>query len=150
MNDDPDLFLGVMDRVGIDLACLNCIFRGDARQGNDLVADFVKRWPKRFIGVAFVTPVYPDEMVPELERCFGTLGMKFIKIYPHYVRVAHDDPLYFPIYEFANEKGLAVMSHAWHYFDDPFVSISRRYEVLARRFPHIAWVAAHGGSGNPK
>ena len=117
MNDDPDLFLGIMDRVGIDLACLNCIFREDARQENDLAADFVKRWPKRFIGVAFVTPLDPDETVPELERCFDQLGMKSIKKYPHYSRIAHDDVVYFPIYEFATDRRLAVMSYAWNYFD---------------------------------
>ncbi len=66
MDDDVELFLRGMDRAGIDQACINCIFQGEARRGNDLVAEFVERPPDRFIGVAFVTPHYPNEMVPEL------------------------------------------------------------------------------------
>ena len=147
MLDTPELFLSCMDNAGIDLACLNCIFHGDSYRGNDRVAEYVRKWPKRFVGAAFISANYPEEMVPELERCFGTLGMKFIKIYPHYVRVAHDDPLYFPIYEFANERGLAIMSHARHYFDPASVSVYKRYEGLVKRFPKINWVMAHAGGG---
>ena len=150
MPDDPDIYLRCMDNAGIDVACLNCIFYGDADRGNDLVAEYVRKWPKRFVGVAFVTPNYPDEMGKELERCFSQLGTKFIKIYPHYVRVAHDDPLYFSIYEFANERKLAIMSHARHYFDPPSTSVYDRYEGLVKRFPQINWVMAHAGGGKSK
>ena len=148
MDDDVDLFLRGMDRAGIDQSCINCIFHGEARRGNDLVAEFVERAPDRFIGVAFVTPYYPKEMVPELERCFDQLGTKYIKIYPHYVRVSQEDPMYYPIFEFASDRGLAVMSHAWHYFDPDSVSILKRYEELLKRFPKVTWVIAHGGSGS--
>ena len=149
-DDDAERFLGAMDNAGIDVACLNCICFGNSDRGNDLVAEYVRKWPKRFVGVAFISATYPDEMVPELERCFGALRMKFIKIYPHYVRVAHDDPLYFPIYEFANERGLAVMSHARHYFDPPSTSTYKRYEGLVKRFPRVKWVMAHAGGGKSK
>ena len=147
MDDDIKLFLRALDRAGIDRACINCIFQGEARRGNDLVAEFVRKAPDRFIPVAFVTPHYPDEMVPELERCFDQLGARYIKIYPHYVRVSQEDPMYYPIFEFASDRNLAVMSHAWHYFDPESVSIVKRYETLSTRFPGVHWVIAHGGSG---
>ena len=147
MDDDVELFLRALDRAGIDRACINCIFQGEARRGNDLVAEFVRKAPDRFIPVAFVTPHYPDEMVPELERCFDQLGARYIKIYPHYVRVSQEDPMYYPIFEFASDRNLAVMSHAWHYFDPESVSIVKRYETLSTRFPGVHWVIAHGGSG---
>ena len=50
----------------------------------DVVQSFVSRHPDRFIPVAFVTPHYPDEAMEELDRCFGELGTKFLKIYPNY------------------------------------------------------------------
>ena len=148
MDDDIGPFLRALDEAGIDRACINCIFQGEARRGNDLVADFVRRAPDRFIPVAFVTPWYPDEMVPELERCFDQLGCRYIKIYPHYVRVSQEDPMYYPIFEFASDRNLTVMSHGWHYFDPEDVSIRKRYETLLKRFPKVTWVIAHGGSGS--
>ena len=148
MDDDVKLFLRALDRAGIDRACINCIFHGEARRGNDLVAEFVRKAPDRFIPVAFVTPHYPDEMVPELERCFDQLGARYIKIYPHYVRVSQEDPMYYPIFEFASDRNLAVMCHAWHYFDPESVSILKRYKTLLTRFPKVQWVIAHGGSGS--
>ena len=132
MDDDVDAFLRGLDHVGFDRACINCMFQGEARRGNDLVAEFVQRAPDRFIPVAFVTPWYPDEMVPELERCFDQLGCKYIKIYPHYVRVPQEDPIYYPIFEFASDRELAIMSHGWHYFDPDSVSILKRFELLLK------------------
>ena len=71
-DDDPELYLRMMDAAGVDKACINCIFHSDARRGNDIVADYVGRHPERFIGVAFVTPHYPEEAIGELERAFGS------------------------------------------------------------------------------
>ena len=146
-SDSPDLYLRCMDNAGIDVACINYIAHGDAYRGNDRVGQYVQKWPRRFVGAAFVTPHYPDEMVRELERCFDQLGMKFIKVYPHYVRVALDNPLYFPIYEFANQRKLTIMSHAKDYFDPPSISIYDRYAGLVKRFPQVTWVMAHAGGG---
>ncbi|MYI98551.1 MAG: metal-dependent hydrolase, partial [Gemmatimonadetes bacterium] len=36
MVDDPELLLGAMDAVGIDIACLFHIFHPDGTTGNDL------------------------------------------------------------------------------------------------------------------
>ena len=145
MNDSMTKFLEVMDRGGIDKACVNSIFFGDARRCNDLVIKWVERHPDRFIGAAFVTPHYPDEMIKELERSFATGRMKFIKIYPDYFGRPQDDPAYFPVWEWANERALPVMCHATYPFDDKSVSVERRYGGLAKRFPRVRWVLAHAG-----
>jgi predicted TIM-barrel fold metal-dependent hydrolase len=147
MNDSTAKYLEVMDRGGIDKACINCIFFGDARRGNDLVIKWVERHPDRFIGAAFVTPHYPDEMVKELERSFATGRMKFIKIYPDYFGRPQDDPAYFPVWEWANDRALAVMCHATYPFDDKSVNVERRYAALVKRFPKVRWVLAHAGGG---
>ena len=73
-----------MDAAGIDRCNVNCIFHGDARRGNDVVARQVSAHPDRFVGVAFVTPHYPDETIAELERAFDTLGFRSVKLYPTY------------------------------------------------------------------
>ena len=146
-TDDIDNFVRNMDAAGVDRACVNSIFYSDARRGNDIVASFVARRPDRFIGVAFVTPHYPDEAIRELERGFDVLGMRYLKLYPDFFGRPHDDPAYAPILEWANERGLVLMCHATYRFDDDSVTIPRRYAALTRRYPHITWVIAHAGGG---
>ena len=45
---------------------------------------FVARHPDRFIGFAYVSPLLPDLMVPELERAVDEWGFRAIKLYPPY------------------------------------------------------------------
>jgi predicted TIM-barrel fold metal-dependent hydrolase len=146
MTDEPERYLKILDAAGVDLACINCVFFGDARAANDLVARYVAARPDRFVGAAFVTPHYPKEALKELDRCFDKLGMKFLKIYPDYFGRPNDDPAYFPIFEWANERGLAIMGHATFGFDPPHVSIPDRFMALHDRFPNVSWVIAHSGN----
>ncbi len=143
VDDACDRYLRVMDAAGIDRACLNCIWHGDARRGNDVVAGFLRQRPDRFIGAAFATPHYPEEAVPELERAVDQLGMAYVKVYPDYVGRPVDDPAYFPIFEWVNARGLPVMCHATYPFDPPGTTITGRFTALSRRFPHVTWVLAH-------
>lgn len=150
MSDEPERFLRVMDSIGIDIACINCIFFGDARRGNDLVASMVSEYPNRFVGAAFVTPFYPEESIGELERSFDDLGMKFLKIYPPYFGRSVDDEAYFPIYEWCNDRGIAVMTHQIFPWDPPGVTIEGRFGELSDKFPDIKWVLAHAGAGGSR
>ena len=143
VDADCDLYLKVMDAAGVDRTCINCIWFGDARRGNDLVMEYVKRAPDRFIGVAFATPHYPEEAVRELERAVHGLGMAYVKIYPDYFGLPNDDPAYFPIYEWVDEQEMAVMCHATYPFDPPGTTIEGRFTALSERFPNVRWVMAH-------
>ena len=148
MVDDVDRYLRIMDAAGVDKACVNCIFHSDARRGNDIVARVVAGNPERFIPVAFVTPHYPEEAILELERCFDVLGTKYLKIYPSYYQRPIDDPGYFPIFEWCDDRGVAVMGHPSYPGDsDVPKAILKRYAELNRRFPNVKWVLAHGGGG---
>ena len=83
--DDPKRYIEIMDAAGVDRANINCIFHSDASKGNNIVAErFVSQYPDRFIGVAFVTPHYPEEAIPELERAFNELNLRSLKVYPTY------------------------------------------------------------------
>ena len=143
----PDAYVKVMDAAGVDRACINCIWFGDASHGNDLVASFMAAYPDRFVGVAFVTPFYPEQAIQELERAFDTLGLTFLKIYPDYFAKPQDDPAYFPIFEWCNDRGIVVMSHAAYVFEEKSVMVPEKYAALHKRFPKIKWVLAHAGAG---
>lgn len=146
MDDDLDRYISMLDAAGIDVACLNGIFFGNAQKANDLVYRYVTERPDRFVGAAFVTPHYPEEMLKELDRSFDKLGMKFIKIYPDYFGKPNDDPAYFPVFEWANQRGLPIMGHATFGFESPHVDIPKRFLELNDKFPNVTWVIAHAGN----
>jgi len=137
-------YLSIMDAAGVDRACVNCI-NADARSGNELAARFVAKRPDRFIGVAFVTPRYPHEALREMDHAFDDLGMKSLKVYPD-IGLPMDDPAYYPIFEWANERGIAVMSHTEYYSETSTLSAPRRFIGLAKRFPRVSWVLGHSGN----
>ena len=148
MDDNIDTYVHIMDKAGIDIACINSIFNGNSKIGNNIAETFVSKYPNRFRHVAYVNPHYPENVIKELERCFEKIGSVFIKIYPDYFGKANDDPAYFPAYEFANDRKLAIMTHAKFPFDPPELTITERFTNLSNRFPNIKWVLAHAaGSG---
>ena len=148
MDDNIDSYVHVMDKAGVDIACINCIFNGESKIGNDIAETFVSKYPNRFRHVAYVNPHYPENVIEELERCFDQIGSVFIKIYPDYFRKANDDPAYFPAYEFANDRKLAIMMHAKFPFDPPELNITERFTNLSNRFPNIKWVLAHAAGSD--
>ena len=142
MFDDVDDMLRVMDDAGVDQACIFNVFQGDHHRGNDEVAAVVRRHPDRFIGFAFVTPLYPEEIESELTRAFDDLGMRAIKIYPPYFDRPVTDPVWEPIFSFAHERRLVVISHTWGGDSkcDPMLFVT-----LADRYPNVRWVMGHAG-----
>lgn len=149
MHDDPDRYLRIMDAAGIDKSCVSPPMNSDHWRANEYAVNFVAAHPDRFIGVAFVTPHYPEEVLPVLERAFDEQGLAFIKIYPDYFGKPIDDQAYFPIFEFANERGLMVKSHATFPFDPEGTTIPGRFSALSDSFPNVTWILAHAGSSDP-
>ena len=145
MNDDPDEIVHAMDRGGIDRSCLFAIFHPDGTTGNDRTAAFVAQHPDRFIGFAYVSPLYPESMVPELERAVDTLDFRAIKIYPPYVPWPLDEPIWEPIYRFAHDRRLAVITHTGSEDSCWPVLVGK----VAERFPDANFVIGHSGNAEP-
>ena len=146
IDDEASRYIRIMDAAGVDLTFVSCIFHGDARQDNDIVAAFVARNPDRFGGVAFVTPHYPEEVVPELERAFDVLGMKYLKIYPDYFGRPVDDPAYFPVFEWCDDRGVLIKCHSSYTSESDALTAPRRFIPLAQRYTRVNWLLAHSGN----
>jgi predicted TIM-barrel fold metal-dependent hydrolase len=142
MDDDPAILLRAMDAVGIDVACVFNIFHPDGTTGNDATARFVAQHPDRFAGFAYVSPLMPERMVPELLRAFEELKFPAIKLYPPYTPWALNEAMWDPIYEFANERGLSIIFHTG---PEP-QSLPRFLADIAPRFPKANFVAGHAGN----
>jgi predicted TIM-barrel fold metal-dependent hydrolase len=146
MADDPARMLAAMDAAGIEQAAVFNIFHADGRTGNDLTAAFVARRPDRFVGFAYVSPsVSPAEQRAELSRCVDDLGFRAIKLYPPYAPWPLHDERWFPIYEFAAERQLAILFHTGV---EPH-ALPRYLGEVAPRFPSANFVAGHSGNIDP-
>ena len=132
-----------MDRIGVDVMALSSVeaIYGDIRRGNDEVAAAVRRHPGRIVGYCHVSAQYPDVMLPELERCFApdaNRAFRGIKVYQ--TGTDYDHPLFDPVWAFARARGLPVLAHTWG-------NNLTGYDRAAARFPEVAFLAAHAGSG---
>ena len=140
--DDPELMLHAMDAVGIDQSCVFNVWHPHGTGGNDRTAAFVARHPDRFIGFAYVSPTVPGGMVEELTRAVDELGMRAIKIYPPFGSYPLDHAAWDPIYAFAAERGLAIISHTG---GEPTANPAD-FGRAAARFPGANFVAGHSGN----
>ena len=140
-GDCADDLIVQMDHAGVQQAAISplaglCV---DVRLGNDMTEKMLLKYPGRLIGMALANPNKPEEILPELERCFDRLHMSMIKIHP----AMHSCPMsaksYDLIYGFANERGLLILNHDWQ--------SPKRMEALARAYPNMRLVQAHS-AGN--
>jgi predicted TIM-barrel fold metal-dependent hydrolase len=146
MADDPARMLAAMDAVGIDQTAVFNIFHADSRVGNDATAAFIARHPERFIGFAYVVPTLPPEAIEaELTRCVDRLGFRAIKLYPPYMPWPLHDEHWYPIYAFAQARGLAVLLHT----GTESHALPRYLSEIAPRFPGANFVAGHSGTIDP-
>lgn len=141
--DEPSRMLAAMDQVGIDVACIFNIFHPDSRMGHDRLHRFIQAHPTRFIGFAYCTPMFPqDRMMRELERAIDELHFAAIKIYPLYGEIAMNSARWDPVYQFADDRGLAIIAHTG---SQPSVEPKLIVDV-APRFPRARFVLAHAGN----
>jgi predicted TIM-barrel fold metal-dependent hydrolase len=142
MIDKPELMLHAMDKAGIDVACLFHIFQPDGTTSNSINARFIAQHPDRFVGFAYVSPTLPEHMVPELARAIDELHFVAIKLYPPYTPWPFNQSEWFPIYEFANERGLAIIFHTDFYPTNR----PRFLADIAPLYPQVNFVAGHSGN----
>jgi len=79
---------------------------------NDHIADVVRRYPARFVGLGTVPMQAPDLAVRELERCMK-LGLAGIQIGSHVNDWNLDAPELFEVFAAAEELGACVFVHPW-------------------------------------
>jgi hypothetical protein len=95
-----------------------CVFSfagvfSDEAYGNDVVAKAVRRYPDRLVGFTLLNPHRGrDAMLRELERC-AKLGLRGVKLIPHYQGYPDDGPLLEVACQWANERRQVILNHSW-------------------------------------
>ncbi len=130
--------LSTLDLAGVSRLAIsaNAAIGPDFRRGNDQVAAALRAFPDRYLAYAVVNPNYPDEVRPELERCFDQLGFHAIKLHTG----LHNYPLngehYVPVFEFAQERRATILTHG-----------CAGLAEVAAKYPDVSIIIAHLGAG---
>lgn len=129
-----------MNRSGIEKICASTLIglEADYKYGNNMVGDAIKASEGRILGYACINPFEPKDIIPELERCFGKLGMTAIKLHPDLSECPANSINYKPVYEFAHERKLVIMNHSW--------GNAQNLCSLAEKYYNIKFIQAHYGS----
>lgn len=142
-EDGAGQLVARMDALGIQTSVVHHTLgvAGEFRRGNDIIGQAMRDFPGRLEGAAMVNPHYPDEIRPELQRCLETYDMRMIKLHPG----THQYPLngrnYWPVYEFASEHKLLVVTHCGAKAEK---GSARQLGEMAARHPDVVFVAYHG------
>ncbi|HEY2601597.1 MAG TPA: amidohydrolase family protein [Thermoleophilaceae bacterium] len=113
-----------MDENGVDVSLLSLTIPGteqleadeslaQAKAANDALAEVLRAHPDRFVGMASVAPLKPEESAEELERCVE-LGFKAVNVLGHVGPDEHpylDHPKYRPLFAAAERLGLPINLH---------------------------------------
>lgn len=134
---------------------------------NDHIADIVRRYPKKFIGLGTLPMQSPDLAVKELERCVKELGMAGVEIGSHINDWNLSDPEVFPVFEAAADLGAAVFVHPWDMMgkskmekywlpwlvgmpaETSLAICSMIFGGVFERLPNLKVAFAHGGGSFP-
>lgn len=135
-----------MDRLGIRacVAAHHSSIGPDFGYGNDEVLQAMADFPGRIYGYATVNPNYPEaEVIAELDRCIAA-GMVGIKVHPDAHQCMVDDEKYRPVWEYADEHRLPLLSHTGTNGRNPI----KAFEKLAETYPNVTVILGHSGFGS--
>jgi len=113
LDSTPEGLINLMDKSGIDMACvsnLNAIFYRNVQDGNEELAYQIgadKEFKDRLIPFAIINPLYPG-WKKDFIHCIDDLGMKGLELYPtyHQYNLTHENAV--ELLNMAAERGIPV------------------------------------------
>ena len=133
---------------------------------NDHIAEIVKKYPDRFIGLGTIPMQSAELAVKEMERC-KKLGLVGIEIGSNVNDINLNEPQFFPIYAAAQELDMAIFVHPWNMMGTKQMSkywlpwlvgmpaetnraiCSMIFGGVFEKFPKVRFAFAHGGGSFP-
>lgn len=134
---------------------------------NDHIAGIVAKYPDRFIGLGTIPMQDTKLAIKELTRCAKELGMPGIQIGSNVNQKNLSDPIFFEIFQAAEELGAAIFVHPWEMFGQEHIQnywmpwlVGMPAETtraicafifggIFERLPHLRVAFAHGGGSFP-
>ncbi len=141
-----EAMLRQMDLLGIDygLVSSHLAIGPDWREGNRQAYQIHHRFAPRLLAYFTPNPRYSwDEMQPEIDRWAAEGILMGFKLHPDLHGYSCTDKKCFPIYEYANERGLPILSHTWQ---GEQVDNQHPLRGLAQRYPDAIFIHAHAAN----
>jgi aminocarboxymuconate-semialdehyde decarboxylase len=138
-----------------------------ARFLNDDIAETVRKYPKRFVGLGTLPLQDPERAVRELDRCVSELGLRGVQIGSNVNQADLSAVPLRPVFARATELGAAVFVHPWEMFGREHIGqywmpwlvgmpaeTARAFVSLAcggvlEQLPGLRVAFAHGGGSFP-
>lgn len=131
-----------------------------------MIADWVRRYPGRFVGTFAMPMKDPYLSLQEMERAVKELGLRIANLPANVEGVYLGEPRFRPFWEAVNELGVIAFIHPdgvldpwfqkyslWNSVGQPIeeakVMSSLIYEGVLETFPDLKIVMAHGGGYMP-
>jgi predicted TIM-barrel fold metal-dependent hydrolase len=142
-DETLDTFMANAQRAGVDIVVFTGRQSPDRGISNDYIADCVRQYPARMIGIAGVNVASgEDAMGAELDRAITQLGLRGVSLDAHYLKKPFSDPIYFPAYRKALELDVPVILTM-----GPIVGrwgAPQAVDEVAEQFPDLKVVCSHG------
>lgn len=134
---------------------------------NDFIADTVKQYPDRFIGLGTVPLQDVEASIKEMDRCIHKLGLKGIEIGSNINGKNLDDPSFTAFFEMAEKWEVPLFVHPWetlgkermprHNFmytvgmpsETALAAASLINGGVMEKYPRLKVCFAHGGGSFP-
>ena len=138
-----------------------------ARFLNDDIADTVRKYPQRFVGLGTLPMQAPEFAVRELDRCVNELGFRGVQIGSNVNQTNLNAAELLPVFARAEELGAAVFVHPWEMFGKDHLTqywmpwlvampaettraiVSLICGGVLEKFPKLRICFAHGGGTFP-
>jgi aminocarboxymuconate-semialdehyde decarboxylase len=172
---DVEEHLRVMDAVGIDMAVLSmAVSNNDTRVAveeckiwDEEVGELVRKYPKRFTGLAPIPPLGGEEAFEELERAVRGLGLRGVVVRSQTDGLSMDSKALYPFYEKVSllrvpifihpsgvQRGMSILEAPY----DLYRSVGRELDLIVATtrmilsgvlddFPDLKFVISHKGGG---
>ncbi len=141
--------VAAMDSAGIERLCLTSWTRpGRLVASNDRIAEYIRDFPGRFIGVAGVDLKHPVQAVRELDRAVRELGFKALRVIPWLWELPPNHKLYYPLFVKCIELDIPFCTQVGH--TGPLMPSETGRPIpyideIALTFPELKIVGGHIG-----
>lgn len=127
--------------MGIDKMCVSGFLAvwTDYEEGNKIVVDAMKRYPRFYHGYAALQPQYVKNWKKEFRKWYGKYKMEGLKPYHPRTGIPYNDKLWAPWFEYGNRIRAYALIH-------PSPNLVAEMNDIGPKYPNISFILAHSGA----